>query len=352
VAHSLNRNCSLGFSIKLIDDTSVVQVIQEFGNFEYESYLFKTIVLSDYVVGARLGYEASADGTNITMKHVEELDVVFEGGGRDGYEVFDTFPAGTRSYFRFSLRNSLLVDNCSINSLYDSTVICRKFLTITLPSPILTYTFYSPYKALDSSDHTLIMSYVISSLPQTIHFQFITALPPQLPSLSIPCEVRDVDINTFFVVATCTSGVIYVYRVVPGFGDFQLIQRIEEIEGPIEVIFAMGDPNLLFVRGSRAVEIMRVTSGSVSRISSIPLPKELQDGMEYRVVLNDYNLLLLWENATELIEYGIMDIYHPTLLRSISLMGYRVDSPLRAFLPEFNSDFVSIRLIKKNLPID
>lgn len=349
VAHSLGVSCSLGLSIKVVNDSSTPLVVSELENSQYESTMFKVIKLDEYTAGSRLSFNVAVTGANYSVRHTENISIVLDGEGRYGYEIFDTYPAGISSFYRFSARGNLLVDYCNVTDATGARILCRKYLNLSLSSALMNHTFYSPYKVLESmkENQTLIMAYVLEGANDTVNFLDISLGnndTSAMPSLRLPQPISDVDVNTFFVVATCADGVIYIYRVPPGFGEPQFVQSISSIESPKEVIFSMSDPNILFVRAAKAISILRVTSGSIAYLSKISLPEELaSSGREYRVVVNDYNLLLLWENSTALLEYSIMDIYDPTLLREISLMGLRVDSPLQVFLPEFNSDFVSVR---------
>jgi len=77
-------------------------------------------------------------------------------------------------------------------------------------------------------------------------------------------------------------------------------------------------------------------------LSSIPIEKQSVHSQWVIVVNNVFNLLLIEEHRGELLEYSLIDLYQPFLLRTISLMGWTVSAPLRVDFSS-NSLFVYIK---------
>lgn len=80
-------------------------------------------------------------------------------------------------------------------------------------------------------DKPLIVGYVLFDTNETqddntIHF-FDVSTNRELGKLNVSVPIYDIDLNNFFVVATSQiTNRLYVYRVTPGFSEFQLIQNI------------------------------------------------------------------------------------------------------------------------------
>lgn len=77
-------------------------------------------------------------------------------------------------------------------------------------------------------------------------------------------------------------------------------------------------------------------------MSTIVLEKEFREREWTIVVSNVFVLLLVQENRTEILEYSLVDLYDPFLLRSISLLGSVVSTPLHLHTSS-NSLYVYIK---------
>ena len=121
-------------------------------------------------------------------------------------------------------------------------------------------------------------------------------------------------------------------------------EQLEELTTfePLECILAPWDPNLLFIRNIDCILILKVTTGGVTVLSSIPIEQEYIEHEWAIVVNNVFNLLLVQEYRGELLEYSLVNLYEPFLLRTISLMNANVSAPLHLDTSS-NSMFVSIK---------
>lgn len=144
-----------------------------------------------------------------------------------------------------------------------------------------------------------------------------------------------------------------MYHIMPNVEGYLLVTTItygtistqmEELATfePLECILAPWDPNLLFIRNIDCIIILKVTTGGITVLSSIPIEKEFMN-TEWKIVISSVlNLLLIQEGRDKLLEYSLVDLYHPFLLRAISLMGSTVAVPIHLDASS-NSDFVYIK---------
>lgn len=117
---------------------------------------------------------------------------------------------------------------------------------------------------------------------------------------------------------------------------------------PRELAISPVNQNILFVKNINSVIILKVTSSKVSFISNLITQSLPTEDLSERIVVGSQNFLIVRANkgaiSTSIVEYGIYDIYQPTVMREIELIDREVAWPVK-LNNFFGSNFVYVRTV-------
>lgn len=144
-------------------------------------------------------------------------------------------------------------------------------------------------------------------------------------------NITDLDINERFIYATVADArLVYVFK-----NDFNnyienfiIDESILNIDHPtfypVETILPPRDKNLLIIQNVNSLILLEITAFTHELIAQIPLPQLSSAFAKCKVVASEESLMVFIRTTggpDEILEYGIKDIYNPTLMRSIDLDG-------------------------------
>lgn len=346
--------CQLSLQITSVDNTTVPYFLKQVPqNLSVENPAILSFKLSEYVIGPQLKYDTHiTPGVKYELKHTTDVDIT---GPQNGYKYLDTVQRDDDSYYRLSQNSmAIQIDVCEVQS--PSKISCNSLKNVQVDGKPLAYSIFPLGSSLQKNT---VLAYVSSNRPGVISFtELNTTVTYKDLVVSEDYAVADLDGNSDFLYVTSQqASTIYVYRVqanlytlVHTLNRQSMTKLIPDLAlfKPRELAMSPVNPNILFVKNINSVIILRVTSSKVSFISNILTQAVPTEDLSERIVVGRQNFLIVRANkgdiASSIIEYGIYDIYQPTIMREIELIDREVAWPV--VLNNFvGSDFVYVRTV-------
>lgn len=348
-----STTCSQDFHVTVVEDTTLAYILQEPPrNISKDNPAVLRFKLSDNVIGPQLKYDPHiSPGVKYDLSHIEDLEI---SGPQDGYKYFDTFKINSDSYYRLSQNGmAIQVDNCTMGML--NKITCVSVKNIATDGQLLAYSVFP----LNGLQKKTVIAYVTSNVPGTINIAEMGA-DTTYKSLVVSEDYAITDLdgnNDFLYVTSQQASSISVYRIQANVYDLihtlnrksmtKLIPSLLLFK-PRELAMSPVNPNILFVKNIDSVIILKTTSSRVTLISNIVTQAAPTEDLSERIVVGTQNFLIIRAKkgtiSTSIVEYGIYDIYQPTVLRNIELINREVAWPVR-LTNSLGSDFVYVSTV-------
>ena len=276
-------------------------------------------------------------------------------GPQDGYKFFDTVPLTGSSYYRLSQNGQAIqIDSCEVQ--IPNKVVCNSVRNVKSDGQPIAYSIFSLGMSLEKKS---VLAFVSSNNPGSISFAELgSATTYNDLVVSEDYAITDLDGNNDFLYVTSQqSSSVFVYRIQANF--YTLMHTLNRqsmtklipdlmLFKPRELAISPVNPNILFVKNIDSVIILKITSSRINLISNIITQGNVTEDLSERIVVGSKNFMIIRANkgiiATSIVEYGIYDIYQPTVMRNIELINREVAWPVK-LNNFFGSDFVYVKTV-------